>query len=106
MVTKVRVRDDINLRLNVDGRSYEVEILPTDTREVVSWKLSRLSNEMTDGTATRDEAIQWCKDNRADFMHVLIPTPLGWRWKRSINVLHLVHAAGELDAIKPRDLTQ
>mgnify|MGYP000686987472 CR=1 FL=1 len=30
--------------------------------------------------ATRDEAIQWCIDNRVDFTQPKFPPPSGWMW--------------------------
>ena len=33
---------------------------------------------MTD--ATRDEAIQWCIDNKVDFTKLKFPPPKGWMW--------------------------
>lgn len=32
---------------------------------------------------TRKEAIQWCKDNMADFRTPVFPPPEGWLWAES-----------------------
>ena len=29
---------------------------------------------------TRDEAIKWCVDNKADFVSGIFPPPNGWMW--------------------------
>ena len=39
--------------------------------------------------ATRQEAIQWCKDNMADFHTPVFPSPEGWLWAESGNQLVL-----------------
>lgn len=39
--------------------------------------------------ATRQEAIQWCRDKMADFHTPVFPTPEGWLWAESGNQLVL-----------------
>lgn len=39
--------------------------------------------------ATRQEAIQWCIDNMADFRVPVFPPPEGWLWAESGNQLVL-----------------
>lgn len=42
---------------------------------------------MTD--ATRQEAIDWCKENWADFKTPVFPPPNGWAWAESAESLIL-----------------
>jgi len=39
--------------------------------------------------ATRQEAIQWCRDNMCDFIDPVFPPPNGWSWGESGNALIL-----------------
>lgn len=38
---------------------------------------------------TRQEAIQWCRDNMADFHTPVFPPPEGWAWAESGEALVL-----------------
>lgn len=38
---------------------------------------------------TRSEAVQWCRDNMADFHAPVFPPPEGWAWAESGNQLVL-----------------
>ncbi|SER37790.1 MULTISPECIES: DNA-directed RNA polymerase subunit alpha C-terminal domain-containing protein [Pseudomonas] len=40
---------------------------------------------MTKEDATRAEAIQWCKDNKCDFVKPVFPPPSGWMWGEGNN---------------------
>ena len=40
--------------------------------------------------ATREQAIQWCRDNRCNFTDPVFPPPSGWMWAENGN--HLVLA--------------
>jgi hypothetical protein len=40
--------------------------------------------------ATRQEAIEWCHDNMADFKTPVFPTPEGWMWAESGDGLVLI----------------
>jgi hypothetical protein len=33
--------------------------------------------------ASRDEVIEWCWENRCDFMNPIFPPPSGWMWVKS-----------------------
>jgi hypothetical protein len=33
--------------------------------------------------ATRQEAIQWCINNKCDFLSPVFPPPEGWQWAKS-----------------------
>lgn len=35
---------------------------------------------MTDRDATREEVIDWCKEQKADFVNPVYPPPSGWMW--------------------------
>jgi len=40
--------------------------------------------------ATREEAIQWCIDNKVDFKNTSFPPPDGWMWGDTGSELYIL----------------